>query len=174
KKAFPTTYQDLHGPKTEKELEELRRTESEVTAQLELKTCIVHKGPIQGTNYSCPQCHVFYCLKCARSLAMQGEKCWSCGHEIVLEAEETVNIPVQYAPKPKPVAKFYCHACAKYTDVVEPDFAKWHTCPTCQQPMAYIKNCPFCSAPISLDKSLYTRFKGQVVQCASCKGNVRV
>nr|MDO8086769.1 hypothetical protein [Candidatus Sigynarchaeum springense] len=169
KKASQAAYQDVVGPKTAKELEELRKTESEVSAQLELKTCIVHKGPIQGTNYSCPSCHVFYCLKCARSLATQGEKCWSCGHEIELEAEETVNIPVKYPPK-----KFFCHACTKYVMVQDPDFKQWPACPTCTQPLAYIKDCPFCSAPISLNRETYTMYNGKLVQCSNCKKNVMI
>ncbi len=169
KKAAPQTgYQDLVGPKTAKELEELKKTESEVTAQLDIKTCIVHKGPIRGTNYSCPQCHVFYCLKCAQSLATQGEKCWSCGHEINLE-EDVVNIPVKYPPK-----KFYCHTCAKYTMVEDPDYKKWYTCPTCKQPMAFIKDCPFCSSPISLNQETYTLYSGKLVQCSNCKKNVMI
>jgi hypothetical protein len=170
KKAAPqTAYQDLVGPKTAKELEELMKTESEVTAQVDVKTCVVHKGPILGTNYSCPQCHVFYCLKCARSLSAQGEKCWSCGHAIELEAEEQVTIPVKYPPK-----KFYCHTCAKYTILENPDFKQWPACPTCTQPLAYIKDCPFCSSPISLNQETYTLYSGKLVQCSNCKKNVMI
>ncbi|MFX0102070.1 MAG: SBBP repeat-containing protein [Candidatus Hodarchaeota archaeon] len=73
---------------TAEEIDELTRTEQEVTAKMEEQTCIVHKGPISGTNYSCPKCKTFYCLKCATTLAEKGEDCWSCGNPIELETTE--------------------------------------------------------------------------------------
>ncbi|MHA1682632.1 MAG: hypothetical protein ACTSUE_16965 [Promethearchaeota archaeon] len=159
---------DLVGPKTAKELEELKQTESEVSAQLDVKTCIVHKGPIKGTNYSCPGCSVFYCLKCAQSLADKGEMCWSCGRPLELE-DSRVKIPVNYL---KEQHKFYCFTCAKYHAVEDPDFEQWHKCPDCNEELVYIKECPYCNQPISLTKDLYEKFKGKLMQCSKCQKNV--
>ncbi|HME51096.1 MAG TPA: hypothetical protein VKM55_02655 [Candidatus Lokiarchaeia archaeon] len=78
--------EDINASNTTKDAEELQKTEQEVTAILDVKLCIVHKGPIKGANYSCPQCNTFYCLKCAAALASAGERCWSCGNKIELDA----------------------------------------------------------------------------------------
>ncbi|MHC1591048.1 MAG: hypothetical protein ACXQS8_03110 [Candidatus Helarchaeales archaeon] len=69
---------------TPEELEELKKTEAEVTTFKEKKICIVHKGPVAGSVYLCPQCDAIYCMKCARALKSAGEKCWQCGAEIVV------------------------------------------------------------------------------------------
>jgi hypothetical protein len=76
---------DMPKPMTAEAIAELQRTEQEVTARLDVKTCIVHKGPIKGASYSCPQCATFFCFNCALALQKNGEGCWSCGHKIELD-----------------------------------------------------------------------------------------
>jgi hypothetical protein len=67
----------------------LDKTEEEVTTIKEQRMCVVHKGPIAGANFLCPKCETFYCMKCAIALKKNGEKCWSCGAEIVVDIPET-------------------------------------------------------------------------------------
>nr|MDO8083547.1 NosD domain-containing protein [Candidatus Sigynarchaeum springense] len=71
-----------------KELQDIKATAEQVTAFKEAKTCIVHKGPITGTIYVCPQCDSLYCLKCAKALKESGQQCWTCGIELLKEEEE--------------------------------------------------------------------------------------
>jgi hypothetical protein len=93
--------EDLITPRTDEEIAELRKTEREVTAQLDVKLCVVHKGPIKGANYVCPQCNTFYCLGCAATLASKGEGCWSCSHKIELDATLTAAGEKQFHPVAK-------------------------------------------------------------------------
>ena len=74
KSALPTSKVGL----TEIEKEELKLTESEVNVEKPKVVCVVHKGPIQGNIYMCPECNTFYCVNCARILKLRGEKCWVC------------------------------------------------------------------------------------------------
>jgi hypothetical protein len=60
-------------------------TEQEVGVQEQKFTCVVHKGPITGSNYLCSKCGTFYCLKCATALKKNGEKCWTCGSDLEVE-----------------------------------------------------------------------------------------
>lgn len=60
-------------------------TEKEVGVQKQEFTCVVHKGPITGANFLCPSCGTFYCMKCAKALKKNGEKCWTCGAELAVE-----------------------------------------------------------------------------------------
>ena len=69
-------------PLTAEEKKELAQTESEVDLEEQEAKCIVHKGPIDGTVYICPECKAYYCLKCAKYLKQKGESCWSCGNEL--------------------------------------------------------------------------------------------
>ncbi|MEX2719392.1 MAG: hypothetical protein Q6370_024200 [Candidatus Sigynarchaeota archaeon] len=55
-----------------------------------------------------------------------------------------------------------------------PDFKQWVSSPACAQPLAYIKDYPFCPAPISLNRKTYTLYNGKLVQCANCKKNVMI
>lgn len=64
--------------------EDLTKTESEVELERQRLTCIVHKGPIVGPSYVCPNCDVIYCLNCANELKLKGEICWSCGSKFEL------------------------------------------------------------------------------------------
>ncbi|MFX0099418.1 MAG: PKD domain-containing protein [Candidatus Hodarchaeota archaeon] len=70
---------------TDSEQAELDKTEQEVQTFEEVRTCIVHKGPIAGANYLCPNCKTFYCMKCAITLSKNGEKCWACGKDLELD-----------------------------------------------------------------------------------------
>jgi len=77
--------QDIDKRLSPEELEELKKTESEMGIRKEKFICVVHKGPIEGTNiYLCPDCHMLYCVKCATALKANGEKCWSCNKELKL------------------------------------------------------------------------------------------
>ena len=67
---------------TPEELEEKRKTESEVGVVRKEFMCVVHKGEIDGPIYLCPYCHTLYCQKCATVLKEKGENCWSCESEI--------------------------------------------------------------------------------------------
>ncbi|HME51074.1 MAG TPA: hypothetical protein VKM55_02540, partial [Candidatus Lokiarchaeia archaeon] len=173
KKAGAEKYQkseDALGPKTAKELEELQRTEQEVTAKMDVKLCIVHKGPIKGANYSCPQCNTFYCLNCAATLASNGEGCWSCGHKIELDATLTAAAAKQLQSEEKMM--FYCPSCGQYHEIKNPDFVAWENCPVCSQPMLYSKPCPSCNQPIALSKELYTAYKDKTIPCPNCNRDV--
>ncbi|TFF89600.1 MAG: hypothetical protein EU548_07275 [Promethearchaeota archaeon] len=75
-------------PLTEAEKAEIERAEAEMEVEKEKHICVVHKGPIKGAIYLCPECSTFYCMKCARTLKMKGEKCWSCEAEIEVEVPE--------------------------------------------------------------------------------------
>jgi len=66
------------------ELEDLRKTEAEVSVEKDYHVCIVHRGKIVGAMYSCPSCDTYYCMKCATVLKNKGEKCWACNSEIEL------------------------------------------------------------------------------------------
>jgi parallel beta-helix repeat protein len=66
------------------ELEELRKTEAEVSVKKEHHVCVVHKGKIVGAIYLCPECETYYCMKCAIVLKEKGENCWVCNNEIEL------------------------------------------------------------------------------------------
>jgi len=77
--------EDEDSLKTVSDVEELKKTEQEVTTILNVELCIVHKGPIKGANYACPKCNTTYCLNCAATLANKGESCWSCGNKIELD-----------------------------------------------------------------------------------------
>ena len=67
---------------SEEDKKEIEKTESEIDIKKDEVFCIVHKGPIDGTVYICPNCKTYYCYKCASVLKENGEKCWSCEAEI--------------------------------------------------------------------------------------------
>ncbi len=67
---------------SEEDKKELEKVESEMDIEEKEVFCIVHKGPIVGTIYICPQCKTYYCFKCVNTLKENGEKCWSCDAEI--------------------------------------------------------------------------------------------
>ncbi|MBN1803178.1 MAG: right-handed parallel beta-helix repeat-containing protein [Candidatus Lokiarchaeota archaeon] len=74
-----------HKPSTQAEVEELVKTESELQVQAQEFLCVVHKGPVEGTNiYLCPHCKAFYCKSCANALKEKGESCWACGKDLEL------------------------------------------------------------------------------------------
>ena len=205
KKAFAgkdTNVEEVIAPKTEKEIAELQKTEQEVTAQLDVKLCIVHKGPIKGTSYSCPQCSMFYCFACASALSKNGDGCWSCGHVIdlgdvftiasTINPQPPANLEMTSEPtisegpgeptgeesprEPTVVrkAKFYCDNCSEYRVIENPDFDAWVMCPVCQGVLTYVKYCLACGQPIALSKELFAAVKGSSVQCSACGKYVRV
>jgi hypothetical protein len=150
---------------TAKDLAELHRTEQEVTATIDVKICVVHKGPIKGANYSCPHCNTFYCLACASALAKNGENCWSCGQKFDLDEAFTTAGTKQLSPEK---TTFYCNTCARYSEIANANFTTWENCPACGQPLIYVKRCSSCTQPIALSKELYAAYKGKPMQCPNC------
>jgi len=71
-----------HIDLSEEDKKELEQVESEMDIEEKEVFCVVHKGPIVGTVYICPQCKTYYCFKCAKTLKKGGETCWSCGAEL--------------------------------------------------------------------------------------------
>jgi hypothetical protein len=69
---------------TIEEVEEQRRTESEVEVEKQKILCLVHKGEIDGAVYICPTCKSYYCFRCAKALRKKKENCWACENEIKL------------------------------------------------------------------------------------------
>jgi len=83
KKAAEAAAQEEKMPElTPEQMAERQQTEAEVTTFKEKKICLVHKGPVAGNIYLCPQCDALYCVKCAGALKQAGEKCWQCGAPI--------------------------------------------------------------------------------------------
>ena len=81
---------------TEKEKKEIEKTESEMDIEKKVVLCVVHRGPIVGSIYLCPECMTYYCLKCAKALKENDESCWSCGKEIeIAVSEEEIKQRVQ-------------------------------------------------------------------------------
>jgi len=67
----------------EKEIESLKKqreeiTEDDIAISKEKRFCIVHRGPIEGYNYICPECGTYYCIKCLDALIDIENTCWSC------------------------------------------------------------------------------------------------
>ncbi len=54
-------------------------TENDIVVSKEQHFCLVHKGPIKGFNFICPECGTYYCLKCLEALKEIENTCWSCG-----------------------------------------------------------------------------------------------
>jgi tetratricopeptide (TPR) repeat protein len=52
--------------------------EEEMTVYKEKRICLVHKGPIEGYMFMCPDCGAFYCVKCVDALIEIENFCWSC------------------------------------------------------------------------------------------------
>lgn len=61
---------------------ELKKTEAEMEIEKKELICVIHRGPILGAMYACPNCQILYCQKCAKTLKEKGEKYWSCNQEI--------------------------------------------------------------------------------------------
>nr|MDO8109032.1 hypothetical protein [Candidatus Sigynarchaeota archaeon] len=171
-KAKGTT--EVQQPMSAEALAELQKTEKEVVATMDVKACIVHKGPIKGANYSCPHCNTFYCINCAITLANNGEGCWSCGNKI--ELDDTIKIAGVKQPVMAEKAKFYCSSCAQYHEPEKPNFDAWESCPVCNNPMVYVKACPYCTQPIALSKEHYTLYRNKLMQCPNpdCHKNVMI
>ena len=81
---------------SETEKKELEKTESEMDIEKKEVLCVVHRGPIVGNIYLCPDCMTYYCVKCAKALKEKDESCWSCGREIEIAiSEEEIKQRVQ-------------------------------------------------------------------------------
>ena len=78
KMPIPETTHEL----TEIPQESLEDIRKEVDIQEDVALCQVHKGAIEGLNYTCPKCKANYCINCANALSDKGEKCWVCEAEI--------------------------------------------------------------------------------------------
>ncbi len=76
---------DIEKVLSVEEWQELQQTEAEMGIEEMQINCIVHKGPVEGTNvYICPKCKTFYCVRCAKAVKKNGEKCWTCKSELTL------------------------------------------------------------------------------------------
>ncbi|TFG21531.1 MAG: hypothetical protein EU529_13285, partial [Promethearchaeota archaeon] len=53
--------------------------------------CIVHRGPVAGGVYICPNCQSIFCEKCALALKKKGENCWTCDHEITIPGAKKIS-----------------------------------------------------------------------------------
>lgn len=65
------------------EIESLKKqreeiTEDDIAISKEKHFCIVHRGPIGGYNYICPECGTYYCIKCLDAIIDIENSCWSC------------------------------------------------------------------------------------------------
>ena len=60
-------------------------TEEDIILSKEKHICLVHKGPIQGFSFVCPECGSFYCQKCVMALMSIDNECWSCQHQLDAE-----------------------------------------------------------------------------------------
>jgi hypothetical protein len=70
--------------------------QKEVSVHEDTLRCQVHKGAIEGLNYTCPKCKANYCLECAKALVKRGELCWVCNSKINIQSgEEITEIPIQ-------------------------------------------------------------------------------
>jgi len=65
-------------------------TEDDILISKEKHFCLVHKGPVEGLSYICPECNAYYCVKCYNAIKEAENECWSC--RIALDASR---------PKPK-------------------------------------------------------------------------
>jgi len=54
-------------------------TEEDIAISKEKHFCVVHRGPIEGYNFICPDCGTYYCIKCIEALKDLENTCWSCG-----------------------------------------------------------------------------------------------
>ena len=74
---------DLELLEKEEEIEALKKqraeiTEDDIIISKEKQTCLVHKGPIRGYSFICPECGAFYCIKCVDAIIVIENACWSC------------------------------------------------------------------------------------------------
>jgi len=84
------------GVLSEAEKKEVEKTESEMEIEKKEVLCVVHRGPIVGNIYLCPDCMTYYCVKCAKALKEKGEACWSCEKEIdIAISEEEIKQRIQ-------------------------------------------------------------------------------
>ena len=127
---------DLELLQKETEIEALKKqraeiTEDDIIISKEKQTCLVHKGPIRGYSFICPECGAFYCIKCVDAIIVIENACWSCENpidrskpvkkvdayeeEVIIEGESSVH---------KKQHKF-CIYCGKKID------QKAKVCPYC-------------------------------------------
>ncbi len=160
------------------ELQDIKATAEEVTTFKQAKTCIVHKGPITGTIYVCPQCDSLYCLKCATVLKEAGQKCWMCGTDLLKDEDQDNEARTETSPETsgtpgQQFSRFYCTTCSKYHDISDPNFETWYSCPTCSNLLKHVVACPACNSMISLTKEDHVKYKETGVRCSSCNTIVK-
>ena len=66
---------------------ELQKTEKELIIKEKEDFCQIHRGPLSGITYVCPKCKTKYCLKCAQTLKIRDEHCWTCDAEIKIDID---------------------------------------------------------------------------------------
>jgi len=72
-----TEFPDI--PKIDFELGKTKITEGDISVSKEKHFCLVHRGPIKGLNFICPECGTYYCLNCLEAIKENENACWSCG-----------------------------------------------------------------------------------------------
>lgn len=60
-------------------------TEEDIVLSKEKHFCLVHKGPIEGFSFICPECGSFYCQKCVMAIMAIDNECWSCQTQLDVE-----------------------------------------------------------------------------------------
>ena len=74
---------DLELQRKEAEIEALKKqraeiSEDDIIISKETHTCLVHKGPVKGYSFVCPECGAVYCIKCVDAIIRIENSCWSC------------------------------------------------------------------------------------------------
>ena len=82
----------------------VRVTKKEITISKEKKVCLVCKEKISGIIYMCPECEVFYCLRCSNTLSNVENACWVCNtpfddQKLLLKEEEKELEPISTSIK---------------------------------------------------------------------------
>lgn len=116
---------DIELQKRELEIIKLKQqreqiTEDDIVLSQQKHVCLVHKGPIQGFSFICPECGTFYCQKCVYAISAIDNECWSCGELIdpdsdVIPEKKYDDITVERSDR----------------DLVEQTLAKTKFCESC-------------------------------------------
>ncbi len=113
---------DVELLKKDIEIEKLRQQKAEVTEEdimvsKEKHFCLVHKGPIQGYSFICPDCGAFYCMKCVEAIIVIDNACWSCEHALDPQrapqekVEQETDVKVVSQPDPHKISFNFCKFC---------------------------------------------------------------
>ncbi len=101
--------------------------ESEIGIEKVQLSCVVHRGIIVGNVYVCPNCQTIYCHKCAKTIKLKGEKCWSCNNELEIELstqekldlQSNIDFIAQELQESYPGVKEYAHTDKSHVEIPE-------------------------------------------------------